>query len=437
MESEGLPGSEEISRVNLAQSDRRFHDHLKDYQPPRYTIDLSLPPAERYKHVAQDFKSEIASLPILFDDVVQSLSPKISVKFVQRLARIFLRRLYDDEETEELRGIQQVTGIEMFFLVAFNVLLDLLMGCTSGGVRVSADSCTTKMLHFRTMDWGMDPLRKIVVLLEFIEGAGGDVIASSITYVGFVGVLTGIKNPSSSQGAKSNSGRAKKQQPLSMSLNFRPNHDASTWILNLRFYLHHLCVLFGFRPSISSLLRQCLLPSLYSSPITGSSPTLKSVENDLAKTKSTAAYLIFSDGDRTITLEKDYGTAVIKSSGDFIVTCNHDVLHEDFDDSSHDSLSIPSNSLKATGIEALVVESVSRKGKLVELWEKFQAQQKRRSSRRSTKPGSPLTMKNIFRWIDTYPITNEETHFAVVMDPKAGRFVWIKRYLDPAYVLGA
>lgn len=432
MESKNLPGSDEISHVGSPQTEAKAHgvEGPDDYQPPRYTIDLSLPPAERYKRVAQDFKNEIASLPVLFDDVVQSLSPKLSVKFVQRLARIFLRRLYNDEETEELRGIQQVTGIEMFHLVAFNVLLDLLMGCTSGGVRVSAHSGTTKMLHFRTMDWGMDPLRRVVVTLDFVEKAGGDVVASSITYVGFVGVLTGIKNPPSSLRMR-NKARSKKQQPLSMSLNFRPNHDSSTWLLNFRFYLHHLCVLLGFQPSVSSLLRQCLLPSLYSSPIAGSLPTLNSIENDLAKTKSTAAYLIFSDGDRTITLEKDYGTAIINSSDDFIVTCNHDVLHEHSSSSSGDGASMPSNSLKATGMEDLVVESVSRKGKLVELWEKSQAKQKPTSSRRSTKRGSPLTVEKISTWVDTYPITNEETHFAVVMDPKAGRFLWIKRYLDP------
>lgn len=48
----------------------------------------------------------------------------------------------------------------MHLLVAFNVLLDLFMGCTSGGAKLSVED---RMLHFRTLDWGMDPLRKVIV----------------------------------------------------------------------------------------------------------------------------------------------------------------------------------------------------------------------------------------------------------------------------------
>jgi hypothetical protein len=52
-------------------------------------------------------------------------------------------------------------------------------------VRKEADA---KMLHFRTLDWGMDSLRKLIVQLEFVNEKGGSVIARSITYAGFVEV---------------------------------------------------------------------------------------------------------------------------------------------------------------------------------------------------------------------------------------------------------
>lgn len=32
------------------------------------------------------------------------------------------------------------------------------------------------MLHFRTLDWGMDALRKVIVHLDFIQKPGGEVI---------------------------------------------------------------------------------------------------------------------------------------------------------------------------------------------------------------------------------------------------------------------
>lgn len=77
-------------------------------------------------------------------------------------------------------------------MVAFNTILDLLMGCTSGGAQVQEDG-EVKMLHFRTLDWTMEALRKVIVQFDFIEHPGGEVIARSITYVGYVGVLTGVR----------------------------------------------------------------------------------------------------------------------------------------------------------------------------------------------------------------------------------------------------
>lgn len=31
-------------------------------------------------------------------------------------------------------------------------------------------------------------------------------------------------------------------------------------------------------------------------------------------------------------------------------------------------------------------------------------------------------------WLTTYPVLNESTHYAVVMDPAEGKVVWAKRY---------
>lgn len=149
---------------------------VEDPPVPSYTIDLSLPPVGRYKQVAEDFKSLAQEMPVLFDDVVRECAPNISVSKVKKLARLALRKVQNKEENEELRGIAEVVGIGMWMLVAFNVLLDMFMGCTSGGVRVNHTGVRSRMLHFRTLDWGMDPLRKIIVLLDFVERPGGEVM---------------------------------------------------------------------------------------------------------------------------------------------------------------------------------------------------------------------------------------------------------------------
>ncbi|MCJ1360165.1 MAG: hypothetical protein MMC33_010168 [Icmadophila ericetorum] len=413
---------------------------LTSLQPPHFTINLSLPPQQRYTHLVSTFASEFSTLPSLFDDLILSVRPSISMPLVRNFARLFLRRAYTLEETAELRGIQKATGIEMYLLVAFNVLLDLLMGCTSGGVRVrDADgvwSEETRMLHFRTLDWGMEPLRKLIVNLDFVEREGGLVIASTITYFGFVGVLTGVK------------------PGLSMSLNFRPGHDASTNWNNWKFYGHHLMVLFGFRPAICSVLRQCLLPSKRKLDGITYPATLETLERDIPPLPSTAAYLIFSNGSRTITIEKDNRSAFLASSEDFIVALNHDVGDEPppkkpkSKATTHQSTTkeyTKSETLKKTGMDDLVKYSITRKKCVVGLWTQATSPKELSASRRreaarsdieiagtnnNSEPPS-VSMSTLERWMDSEAITNEETHFACVMDPKVGRVVWIKRYVEP------
>ena len=374
---------------------------------PKYVIDLSLPPAKRYQRVAADFQPELATLPGLFDNVVENLPSKISTPTIHRIARVLLRRVHNKEQNAELLGIQEITGIKMYLLVAFNVLLDLFMGCTSGGVRTKSVSRETKMLHFRTLDWGMDSLRKVVVQLDFVEKPGGPIIATSITYVGFVGVLTGVR------------------KGLSTSLNFRPSHDASTRLANFRFYFHHILVLLGARASISSLLRNYLIPPLErSSAPRPNPPMLASIEREIPAVATTAAYLIFSDGARTIAIEKDHHTAVVRSSTDFVVITNHDEAEELAPQAWTESQSHAHAALQMTGMQGLVEDSKYRKGCATRLWKK---------SAKDFRGSKSVPQHRVIRWIERYPITNEETHYAVVMDATEGSIVWSKRHLEPAH----
>ena len=178
-------------------------DLLEASAPPQYTIDLSLPPRERYSKLAAAYKHKLIQLPELFDEVLENLHTQFRFLHpwpIKQVARLLLRRIHDSEQMEELKGIQEATGIEMYLLVAFNVLLDMFVGCTSGGVRVAEKgkgdargTVVKKMLHFRTLDWAMDPLRQIIVQLDFVAYPGAPVMSRSITYLGFVGVLTAVR----------------------------------------------------------------------------------------------------------------------------------------------------------------------------------------------------------------------------------------------------
>ncbi|KAH8692299.1 beta subunit of N-acylethanolamine-hydrolyzing acid amidase-domain-containing protein [Talaromyces proteolyticus] len=431
------------------------HSVLLGQAPPVFRINLSLPPSERYVALACLYKDQMRSMRGIFDDLITSVSPKIPLKLVHWLAYMCLRRLYTDEETEEIRGISLATDIDLYLLICLNTVLDLLMGCTSGGARTKSASQTTKMLHFRTLDWAMDPLRDLIVQLDFYQNSDPqEVLATSITYVGFVGVLTGVR------------------KDLSVSLNFRPIHDPTH---DFAFYSNHILVLLGIRQSVSSLLRECIFSRF--SPATRSRKpdlsTLDSIVANMPSIPTTAAYFIFSDGARAVTMEKDHRTAEVRSSSSFIVTTNHDqkpdsvqseqALTADKRRRHHVGLSLMSSDAQA--LSDLLEDSTERRDCIQAKWDnklqkharikvvekvgeaqttrsslrlrqKREEERLKHESRQASEPISldnddmAVTQRELLSWLTTYPILNESTHYATIMDPSKGKVVWAKRY-DP------
>lgn len=427
--------------------------------PPVYRINLSLPPSERYTELARLYRDRMRSVRSIFDELLIALSPKIPVKVVHWIARVFLHGLSTREETEELQGISRATDIDIYLLVCFNTGLDLLMGCTSGGVR-TINGSETKMLHFRTLDWGMEKLRSLVVQLEFVRNENPQqVLATSVTYVGFVGVLTGVR------------------KDLSLSLNFRPTHESSN---KFSFYLNHILVLLGKRPSVSSLLRQCLFSFEPKSRRSGSRLTLHSLDDiviNMPKQPSTAAYLIFSDGQRTVTMEKDVNSAFTRSDTQFIVITNNDQdsdstpLEDRVDNKLKSNERLALISQEEFTLQDLIEDSKARRACMQDRWdaktkESRRTQSKSLSEERSEEDHIPrpgvrsslrlrqraakrqkqanlemnalsgdiaisevaITPQEALQWLTTYPVVNEDTHYAALMDPAEGKIIWVSQY---------
>ncbi|ORY19187.1 beta subunit of N-acylethanolamine-hydrolyzing acid amidase-domain-containing protein, partial [Clohesyomyces aquaticus] len=385
--------------------------------PPIYTINLSLPPRQRYVQVTQDYKLILESLTYIFDDMLASVNlPK---RPFHLLSRLILHRLHSNEQTEELRGISSVSGVRMSLLVAYNVLLDLFMGCTSGGVLVK-DGGEKAMMHFRTLDWSMPELRKALVQFEFVTEEGGAVVARTIGYVGFVGVLTGVR------------------LGLSTSLNFRPYHNNGGHLLtDLKFLTHQLLVLVGFRPSISSHLRSFLIPSLptpnlQSSPqsqkqttptpsTTPTLPDLASLLKDFPSTLTTAAYIILSDGTQTAVLEKDRKTARTLMSTEFITATNNDEVYEtkDGNDNGNGNGNVDGegngerrkDSGAGEGGESEDIEQAHTHGHVALGMDPYY-----------------VKLDHLKTMITQYPIVNEQTHFVTIMAPHTGEIAWVRGF---------
>lgn len=396
------------------------------FKAPIFRIDLSQKPEHRYTELALAYRERVQGLTTLFNDLLAEIG--VSAKYhssINTLARLLLRRLHSSVETAELRGISRLTNVPMYLLVAFNVVLDLLMGCTSGAVRSLEPGqpiSQARMLHFRTLDWTMDPLRSVIVQLDFIRSKSKtptEVIARSVTYCGYVGVLTGVR------------------QQLSLSLNFRAIHNANTKTEHFRFYFHHLLVLLGFRQSISSLLRSYLFSENQDDI---GAKSLAAIAEEIPPRHTTAAYLTFCDSNSTIILEKDFSSAQIRSSSTFIAATNHD-------EKPHQSNITGTNptteekavggSMIPAGLEELLEESRDRLDCISSKWNSRVRKTKRRSKRATLgqaiqgEADTTITETEVIEWISAYPTTNEQTHFAAIMDAKSGNVVWNRAYADP------
>jgi hypothetical protein len=285
-----------------------------------------------------------------------------------------------------------------------------------------------------------------------------------------------------------------------VSLNFRPVHDARK---NLKFYSNHLLVLLGFRRSISSLLRQCILPGDDDGTATWSwtrrlwrkhhhrdtgalsSLPLKSIVDQIHLAPTTAAYLIFSDGLSTVTMEKDYRSAVVRSSSSFIVVTNHDQEPDaepteavaDDKRQNHAGLTFVASELQS--MADLIEDSTERQGCMQAKWDQKVRRSMRVRKRAAVTPAGPIldppkivrrvtrsstktqrdqdmmgvhqdtsssnpvidaivtdtedvcaTQNEVVNWLTTYPVVNECTHYAAVMDPSEGDIVWLQKTTD-------
>jgi hypothetical protein len=325
----------------------------------------------------------------------------------------------------------------MYLLISFNVILDLLMGCSSGGAAVhdatSASGVGAKMVHFRTLDWGMPSLRRVLVHLDYVLEPHGEVVASSITYAGFVGVLTGVR------------------KGLSISLNFRGVHDGSKGLLgDLRYYGHLGLVLFGFRPGVSSLLRGYLIPRVYGkynvARLLSYDEVVRKMSCRDGPILSTACYLCFSSGYETTVIEKDLETARLSSNTKFIVVTNADADAEQDGNGTHTNDVPKPNDTSAiagkttspvTALDELIEDANERKACAEQNYRKL-LRRRSRLSRHGGKPNEdsrstsklPL-VQDIAELVQTYPTTNECTHFAAVMDPLAGEIAWCRYWREP------
>ncbi|KAM6524609.1 hypothetical protein FALCPG4_010218 [Fusarium falciforme] len=373
----------------------------QDSDIPTFRIDLARSPEDRYVDVAATFGPRIRTLGHVFDELLESmLGSKWLARIAKFLARVFLRRVHDEEETREIRGFAKVARCDLFLVVALNVFLDVMMGCTAGCVKIKGKQVQDeRLMHFRTLDWGLDPLRDLVVVLEYVDSSKDPdhVIATSITYAGFMGVLTGVK------------------ENLSLSLNYRPLHLCD----NSHLKKHQLLVILGFRPSVSSILRH----TLFNQQKTETASSLVENAKQLASVRSAPCYLTLCDGNHAVVIEKDLLTGRLRENDRFIVQTNHDSC-----DATRCGTELRSEPVTPHP-ELWLRDSNDRMDVISDKWSDHCSTEASSDDEAVVVDDNKSSVKQetLREWMMDKRISNGFTHFACIMDPATGRVPWLRR----------
>lgn len=176
-------------------------------------------------------------------------------------------------------------------------------------------------------------------------------------------------------------------------------------------------MLVGVRPSISSVLRQHFLrPERHHLAI-------DDMVKSITRTRAAPCYVILCSGTETTVVQKDLLNAQTRSAVDFIVHTNHDFAPTDPSGQAYSQR----ESSAILGMETLVEESKERKDCILSKWTALARRQERELRRGRGRESPAIFEQTLQRWVKSYPIMNECTHFGCILDPGTGTIRWLER----------
>lgn len=151
--------------------------------PKKYVVNLDLPEEQRWTQIVLDHQEVVKDVHI----VLRKYFPEELIPLVEAIA-VDIDQYLHPPYAGEMRGIAKVLNASLGDIVFFNLLYDVTAYCTS---IVSQDS-SGQIWHSRNLDYGFtDMLKNITVAVDFQKG--GKTVYNVVTFVGYIGVLTGQK----------------------------------------------------------------------------------------------------------------------------------------------------------------------------------------------------------------------------------------------------
>lgn len=199
--------------------DADMHDCQYVLTVPRYEINLDVHPHERWNQVVDIYSADLQRIVANVDALYESLLgyhlgglADATISTVLALVTHYSNRVaYHDE----LQGIADRAQVSFGRLVVLQLLYELLAACTSV-IQLDGNKVP---VHARTLDWEHAFLRGLTVEYDFVRG--GELVYSATSWVGYVGIFTGMRASS-----------------WAVSLNYRA-HDRQSYLRNLSNMLAH------------------------------------------------------------------------------------------------------------------------------------------------------------------------------------------------------
>ena len=169
-----------------------------DFPVPRFTVDLDLPPEERWADISRIYSEKLSRL---MQAMVKHMPPLANEMLAIAAADILKNT--PEPYRSEIMGIAKYTNLSPGSIMLFNMVYELntfrqarddvtkgniVDGCTSIVVQNLAD----KILHGRNLDWSQIRLLQEASITVDFQKAGRTLYTGS-TVAGYVGLVTGQK----------------------------------------------------------------------------------------------------------------------------------------------------------------------------------------------------------------------------------------------------
>ncbi|XP_077987046.1 N-acylethanolamine-hydrolyzing acid amidase-like [Glandiceps talaboti] len=152
---------------------------------PRYTFDLDTPPEHRWDEIVKNYDKK--TLVHFISETLHDYLPEAVIPVLEVIAGA-VDPLIPSPYREEMQGFAKATGIKLSDVIALNLEYEFMTFCTS----IVAQDSNGQIWHGRNMDYGfVDVLRNITFVSDVTKG--GKVIYTGTTFVGFSGILTGMR----------------------------------------------------------------------------------------------------------------------------------------------------------------------------------------------------------------------------------------------------